>query len=216
MPRERDEVVESPQAMHRLTYGLCVCTVSEDGRQNGCIINTANQVASAPNLVSVSINKANLTCEMLKRTGRCNVSVLGEDAPFELFQRFGFQSGRDVDKFSGFDGYEVAANGIACVTHGTNAYLSLRVRQELDLGSHTLFVCEPEFMAVLADVPSATYAFYQEHIKPKPERVGTTPEGKTVWRCVVCGFEWVGEELPDDYVCPVCRHPKADFEKIVV
>ncbi len=205
------------KAMYKLSYGLFVCTVVRDGRANGCIINTAIQVASEPNRISVAINKANFTHDMVKETGACNISVISQDASFELFKHFGFQSGRDVDKFADYpkENYQQADNGIPYIVAGTNAYFSLKVVETVDLGSHTLFICEPTFMAVLSDVPSATYDYYQNNIKPKPEAVGTTPKGETVWRCRICGYEYVGEELPDDFICPICKHPKEDFEKVV-
>ena len=205
------------KAMYKLSYGLFVCTAVRDGRANGCIINTAIQVASEPNRISVAINKANFTHDMVKETGACNISVISQDASFELFKHFGFQSGRDVDKFADYpkENYQQADNGIPYIVTGTNAYFSLKVVETVDLGSHTLFICEPTFMTVLSDVPSVTYEYYQNNIKPKPEAVGTTPKGETVWRCRICGYEWVGEELPDDFICPICKHPKADFEKVV-
>ena len=208
-------VQESPKAMHKLTYGLFICTVVKDGKATGCIVNTAIQAASSPNTISLALNKANYTCEVLKETGVCNISVLSEKAPFELFQRFGFQSGRDVDKFDGLKDafYTVADNGIPYITQGTNACFLLKVEKQEDLGSHILFLCEPVSMSVLSNDPSCTYTYYQSNIKPKV--VGTTTDGKTIWRCMVCGFEWVGEELPEDYICPICKHPKEDFEKIV-
>ena len=111
--------------------------------------------------------------------------------------------------------YAVADNGIPYIVDGTNAYFSLNVEKEVDLGSHTLFICEPTFMTVLSDVASCTYEYYQSNIKPKPEKVGNTPEGETIWRCRICGYEYVGEELPDDFICPICKHGKVDFEKIM-
>ena len=205
------------KAMYKLSYGLFVCTAVRGGRANGCIINTAIQVASEPNRISVAINKANFTHDMVKETGACNISVISQDASFELFKHFGFQSGRDVDKFADYpkENYQQADNGIPYIVTGTNAYFSLKVVETVDLGSHTLFICEPTFMTVLSDVPSVTYEYYQNNIKPKPEAVGTTPKGETVWRCRICGYEWVGEELPDDFICPICKHPKPDFEKVV-
>lgn len=207
----------NPKAMYKLSYGLFVCTAVRDGRANGCIINTAIQVASEPNRISVAINKANFTHDMVKETGACNISVISQEASFDLFKHFGFQSGRDVDKFADYPtaNYEKADNGIPYITAGTNAYFSLKVVDAVDLGSHTLFICDPVFMTVLSDAGSCTYEFYQNNIKPKPEAVGTTPKGETVWRCRICGYEWVGEELPDDFICPICKHPKADFEKVV-
>ncbi len=206
------------KAMYKLSYGLFVCTAVRGEKKNGCIINTAAQVASEPNRISIAVNKSNYTHDMIKDTGVCNISVISQDAEFELFKHFGFQSGRDVDKFDDSfskEKYDIAENGIPFITSGTNAYFSLKVEKEMDLGSHTLFICEPTFMTVLSDTSSCTYEFYQNEIKPKPEAVGTTPKGETVWRCRICGYEWVGEELPDDFICPICKHPKADFEKIV-
>lgn len=209
---------ENPKAMYNLSYGLFVCTTVKGGKANGCIINTAIQAASVPNTITVAVNKANYTCDIIKETRLCNISVLSTDASFALFTRFGFQSGRDTDKFEGFSAssYEIAENGIPYITEGTNAYFSLKVRQEVDLGSHVLFVCEPVFMTVLSDKPSCTYAYYQSSIKPKskPRSDGTAAGEKTVWRCEVCGYEWVGEMLPDDFICPICKHPKEDFVKI--
>lgn len=206
------------KAMFKLSYGLFVCTAVRGDKKNGCIINTAVQVASEPNRISVAINKANFTHDMVKETGACNISVISREASFDLFKHFGFQSGKDVDKFDTSypeSDYAIAENGIPYITKGTNAYFSLKVEQTVDLGSHTLFICEPIFMTVLSDASSCTYEYYQNEIKPKPEKVGTTPTGETVWRCVVCGYEYVGEELPDDFICPVCKHGKADFEKVI-
>lgn len=204
------------KAMYKLSYGLFVCTTKLGDKVNGCITNTAIQVASEPNRISLAINKANLTHDMVKESGLCNISVLSNEAEFDMFKRFGFQSGRDVDKFADLSesDYKVATNGIPYITKGVNAMFSLKVEQTVDLGSHTLFICEPTDMEVLSDVSSCTYEYYQNNIKPKPQAVGTTPKGETVWRCTICGYEWVGEELPDDFICPICKHPKADFEKI--
>lgn len=206
------------KAMYKLSYGLFVCTAVKGEKKNGCIINTAIQVASDPNRISIAVNKANYTHDMIKETGRCNISVLSTEAKFDTFKHFGFQSGRDVDKFAADypeSAYAIADNGIPFIKEGTNAYFSLKVEKEVDLGSHTLFICEPEFMTVLSTASSCTYEFYQNNIKPKPEAVGTTPKGETIWRCRICGYEYVGEDLPDDFICPICRHGKEDFEKIV-
>lgn len=204
------------KAMYKLSYGLFVCTAVDGEKKNGCIINTAIQVASEPNRISVAVNKANFTHDMIKKTGACNISVISREASFDLFKRFGFQSGRDVNKFDGFapSSFDTAENGIPFITEGTNAYFSLKVESEVDLGSHTLFICEPTFMTVLSDAPSCTYEFYQSDIKPRPEKVGVTPAGETIWRCRICGYEYVGEDLPDDFICPICKHGKVDFEKI--
>lgn len=203
------------KAMFKLSYGLFVLTAREKEQDNGCIINTAMQVTAEPNRLSIAVNKANLTHDMLVRTGECTISVLSEDADFGLLQRFGFQSGKETDKFAGFNGMERGKNGIYYVTEGTNSYISAKVGQMLDLGSHTLFIAEVTDMEILSDVPSATYAYYQSNIKPKPENT-TAPSGKTIWRCTVCGYEYEGEELPEDYICPLCKHPASDFEKVIV
>ncbi len=205
------------KAMYKLSYGLFVCTAVKGEKKNGCIINTAIQVASDPNRISIAVNKTNYTHDMIIDTGLCNISVISQGATFDIFKRFGFQSGRDVDKFADFPthAYKTAENGIPYVTDGVNAYFSLKVEKTVDIGSHTLFICEPTAMEVISDRASCTYEYYQNNIKPKPEAVGTTPKGQTVWRCMICGYEYVGEELPDDFICPICKHPKDDFEKIV-
>lgn len=203
------------KAMYKLSYGLFVLTAKVGDKENGCITNTAIQVASEPNQISFAVNKANYTHDMVMDTKKCNISVISEAADFALFKHFGFQSGRDVDKFKDFTDCKYAENGIPYITKGTNAYFSIDVKQTVDLGSHTLFIGEPTAMEVLDAAASATYSYYQENIKPKPEAVGTTPKGETIWRCKICGYEYVGEELPDDFICPICKHPKADFEKVV-
>ncbi len=206
----------NPKAMYKLSYGLFVLTAKSDGKDNGCIINTAIQAASEPNQVSICVNKANFTHDMIMQSREFTVSIISEKADFSLFKRFGFASGRDTDKFAGFeDSVKRGANGLYYVTEGTNAYISVKVEKTEDLGSHTMFVGTITDMDVLSDNPSATYAYYFENIKPKPEAVGKTPEGQTVWRCRICGYEYVGEELPEDFICPICKHPASDFEKIV-
>lgn len=202
------------KAMYKLTYGLFVLTARQGGKDNGCIINTAIQVTSEPNQISIAINKANCTHDMIKQTGEFTISVLSEAADFSIFKRFGFQSGREVDKFDGFAGMKRGKNGIFYITEGTNAFFSLQVKKMEDLGSHTMFIGTITDMDVLSTEQSATYGYYQEHIKPKPEAVAKTADGQVVWRCRICGYEYVGEELPKDFICPVCKHPAADFEKI--
>lgn len=202
------------KAMFKLTYGLFVLTARHDGKDSGCIINTAGQVTAEPNRISVAVNKLNFTHDLVKQSGRLNVSTLSQEASFETFRHFGFQSGRDVDKFAGYGDCERSANGLYYVTAGTNSYISATVEQAIDLGTHTLFIAGVDDMAVLSDVPSTTYTYYQEHIKPKPE--APKAKGKTVWRCRICGYVYEGEELPADYICPLCKHPASDFEKIMV
>ncbi len=201
-------------AMYQLTYGLFVLTAADGGKDNGCIINTAGQVTSEPNRISIAVNKANYTHDMVLASRKFTVSVISEAADFGLFKRFGFQSGKDRDKFEGFAGCQRGSNGVLFVTEGTNAYISAQVEQTLDLGTHTLFIAAVTDMEVLCDISSATYGYYQSNIKPKPQNAGKTAGGKTVWRCSVCGYEYVGEELPADFICPLCKHPASDFEKV--
>ena len=202
------------KTMYNLTYGLFVLTSAFEGKDSGCIINTAGQVTSEPNRISIAVNNANFTRELVEGSGRFNISILSEKADFELFRHFGFQSGRDVDKFAGFADCKRSANGLYYITAGTNGYISASVEQKIDLGSHTLFIASVEDMEVLSDAASATYAYYQSAIKPKPDQ--SAAAGKTAWRCSICGYVYEGEELPADYTCPLCKHPASDFEKVTV
>lgn len=198
------------KALFKLSYGLFVLTARQDGKDNGCIINTAIQAADGK--VTIAVNKQNLTHDMIQATGAFTVSILSEKASYSLFQRFGFQSGRNADKLAGFDGWKRGDNGLAIITEGTNAFIAAKVEQTVDLGSHTLFVATIEDMEVLDSATSATYAFYHASIKPKP--APQPPREKTVWRCTVCGYIYEGDELPADFVCPWCKHPASDFERV--
>ena len=182
--------------MHKLSYGLYIVTTKDGEKANGCIVNTAIQAASTPNQLCICINKANYTHDMVLKTGVFNVSVLSKTALFPLYQRFGFQSGREVDKFADYTAYKNAENGVPYIIEGTNAYLAVKVSQTVDLGSHTMFIGEVTEMEVLSEEPSANYEYYQ-------------------WRCTICGYEYVGEELPEDFICPLCKHPASDFEKVI-
>lgn len=196
--------------MKKLTYGLFVLTARDGQKDNGCIINTAVQVASEPNTISISVNKANYTHDMILKTGKFNVSILSEEAQFETFKHFGFQSGRDVDKFAEVE-ISRADNGIAIIhNEQTNGYLSGKVIQSIDLGSHTLFIATVEDGEVWSDTPSTTYAYYFANIKPKPQ---PKPKQKG-WICTICGYIYEGEVLPDDFICPVCKHPASDFRPL--
>ena len=203
------------KAMYKLSYGLFVLTAKEGNKDNGCIINTAIQAASEPNQISICVNKANYTHDMIVRTGTFTVSVLTQNAEFRVFRQFGFQSGREVNKFDDYTACTRGRNGIFYITEGTNAYISVKVNKAVDLGSHTMFIGEITEMEVLSEAPSVTYEYYLEHIKPKPEAVGKTEDGQTIWRCIICGYEYVGAELPEDFICPICKHPASDFEKVI-
>lgn len=159
------------KAIYKLSYGLFVLTARESEKDNGCIINTAIQAASEPNQLSICVNKANYTHDMIERTGKFTVSVLSQNAQFELFKYFGFQSGRDTNKFESFRKCTRGENGIYYITEGTNAYISVTVNKTENLGSHTMFIGEITDMKVLSDFASVTYEYYQNNIKPKPEEV---------------------------------------------
>ena len=200
------------KVMYALSYGLFVLSARQGEKDNGCITNTAIQVTAEPNRIAIAVNKANYTHDMVLETGKFTLSVLSEEAKFELFQRFGFQSGRDVDKLADFQEHIARdGNGVVYVTQGTNAWLSCQVVSTMDLGTHTLFVADVLDGGVLSQAPSATYSYYQSHIKPKP----AAPAGessKKRWVCTVCGYVYEGEELPADFICPLCKHPASDFE----
>lgn len=203
------------KAMYKLSYGLFVLTAKEGEKDNGCIINTAIQAASTPNQMSICVNKANDTHDMIMRTGEFTVSVISQRASFDLFKHFGFQTGREVNKFADFTACDRGQNGIYYITEGTNAYISVKVDKTEDLGSHTMFIGEITDMEVLSGDASATYEYYMNYIKPKPQEAGKTEDGQTIWRCTICGYEYVGEELPEDFICPLCKHPASDFEKVI-
>lgn len=199
-----------PNAMFKLSYGLFVLTAKDGDKDNGCIINTAAQLTADPNRITIAVNKANYTHDMILKTGLFNVSILTNDAPFDIFKYYGFQSGRDVDKFPG-SGFPRSRNGLIFITGCTNAFLSGKVIEAHDYGTHTLFVAELTEAQVLSSAPSVTYAYYFDHIKPKPQKPAAK---KTGWVCKICGYVYEGEELPADFVCPLCKHGAADFEKL--
>lgn len=211
------QVSEVPQGevdantLFKLSYGLFVLTAKEGDKDNGCIVNTAVQLTDTPKRITISVNKANATHDMIKRTGVFNVSVLSTDASFQIFQHFGFQSGRDVDKFAGYESAERSANGLYYITEAANAVISGKVVESYDYGTHTLFVADVTEARIISDVPSVTYQYYFDHIKPKPQ---PTDEKKVGYVCKICGYVYEGEVLPADYICPLCKHGAEDFEKI--
>lgn len=199
-------------AMYNLTYGLFVVTTNVNGKDYGCIVNTGSQVAN-PNKITISVNKANYTCEMIQQSKTFTLSVLSESAVFDVFKHFGFQSGRNVDKFDGYNDVSRDAIGNVYLTKGTNAYLSVKVEQVVDLDSHMMFIGELVDGDVLSKEPSMTYAYYHANVKPKPQ-VKVEETKKTKWVCKICGYVYEGEELPEDFICPWCKHPASDFEKV--
>ena len=197
------------KAFYNLTYGLFLLTAREGERDNGCIINTAVQVANDPARISISVIKQNLTCEMILRTGQFNISAITNKADFELFKRFGMQSGRDVDKFADFTWTDRSENGLLYLTGPSNAFFSAKVTEYFDLGSHILFVAEVTDAQVLSQDPSCTYGYYQSDIKPRPQQVSSE---KKRWVCTICGYIYEGDEVPEDYLCPLCKHGKEYFK----
>lgn len=196
------------KAMFQLSYGLYVLTAKEGEKDNGCIINTAAQVTTTPNRITVAVNKQNLTHDMIRNTGIFNVSILDQTVKFFTFHNFGFQSGRNADKFADIP-VERGENGIYFLKENTSAYISGKIVQEIDLGTHTLFLADVTDAELLSGKESVTYAFYQANIKPQPAK--TEKKG---YRCRICGYVYEGDELPADYICPVCKHGASDFEKI--
>ena len=195
-------------ALFKLGYGLYVVTSNDGEKDNGLIVNTVTQLTDNPNRVAVNINKENYSHHIIKKTGVMNVNVLSVDAPFALFENFGFQSGRQADKFAHWKTYR-ADNGLPFLAQYINAFLSLQVEQYVDLGTHGMFICTVTEARVISDKPTMTYAYYQENVKPKPQT-----EGKKGFVCKICGYIYEGDTLPDDFVCPLCKHGAADFEPI--
>ncbi len=198
-----------PTAMFRLSYGLFVLSAQQAGKDNACIINTVTQVTTSPNRITIAVNKSNLTHDMISATGVFTVAVLSQEAPFELFRHFGFQSGRTADKYAGWAASRRAANGVLYPTACVNAYMAAKVADRWELETHTVFLAEVTEAAVLSDAPSMTYAFYHEQVKPKPQ-----PVKKKGYVCNVCGYVYEGETLPEDFVCPLCKHGAQDFSPI--
>lgn len=196
------------KAMFKLSYGLFVVTAREGDKDNGCITNTVQQVTVTPNRITVAVNKANYTCGMIERTRKFNVSILSESAAFDTFKHWGFQSGANVDKAVGIT-FSRAENGVIYVTEGVNAVLCAEVSQIIDLGTHLLFIADLSDAFVLNETASATYAYYHKNIKPAPQA-----QKKKGWVCTICGYIYEGETLPDDFICPLCKHPASDFKPL--
>lgn len=193
--------------MFKISYGLYVLTSKNDEKSNGCIVNTLQQVTTTPNRVSITVNKGNFTHDMIMDSKEFNISILSEKVTFDTFKHFGFQSGRDVDKFADYP-YETAENGIPYIKEGANSYLSGKVISTSDLGTHTMFIADVTGGEVLSDDPSVTYDYYHKNIKESPA------QKKKGWVCKICGYVYEGDPLPPDFVCPICKHGAADFEKL--
>lgn len=198
------------KAMFKLTYGLFVITAKEGEKDNGCIVNTVSQVTSSPNRISVAINKQNYTHDMIMATGIFNVSILTEKSTFATYKNFGFQSGRHVDKFEQIS-YVRAENGVVYIPEETNAVICANVVEKVDLGTHTLFIADVTDAIVLSEENSVTYDYYHKNIKEKPNKDENIKKG---WVCTICGYIYEGEELPADFICPLCKHGAQDFKRI--
>lgn len=195
-------------ALFRIGYGLYVVTSNDGKKDNGLIVNTVIQLTDTPNRVAVNINKANYSHHVIKQTGVLNVNCLSTEAPFSVFQQFGFQTGRSVDKFAG-QTVRRSDNGLVFLDKYINAFMSLKVEDYVDLGTHGMFICSVTEARVMSNQETMTYTYYQNNVKPKPET-----EGKKGFVCKVCGYIYEGDELPADYICPLCKHGAADFEPI--
>jgi Conserved protein/domain typically associated with flavoprotein oxygenases, DIM6/NTAB family len=197
------------KALQKIQYGLFVLSCQQDGKDNACIVNTVVQVTSSPMCIAVTVNKQNLTHDMIAATNKFNVSIIDVTAPFEIFSRFGFQSGRTADKFAGFTGAVRTGNGLMRLTDHACAFISGWVISSVDLGTHTMFIARVADCEVLSDKEAMTYNYYHANVKPKPEA-----SVKKGFRCKICGYIYEGEELPPDFVCPLCKHGAEDFERI--
>ena len=195
-------------ALFHIGYGLYVVTSNDGKRDNGLIVNTVTQVTNTPNRIAVTINKSNYSHDVIKKTGIMNINCLSTDAPFKVFETFGFQSGRDVDKFADAAPFH-SDNGLAFLPRYINAFLSLKVEQYVDLGTHGMFICGITESRVISDLETMTYTYYQNNVKPQPDAAG-----KKGFVCKICGYIYEGDVLPDDFICPLCKHGVADFEPL--
>ena len=207
MPEEKQDT----NPLFKINYGLFLLSVKTDNKDNGCIINTVNQVAENPKLITVSVNKKNYTHDILLKTKAFNVSILTEETPFSVFERFGYHSGKDTDKFNEFQYAEKAENGILRLNKYANSYISAKVVSTLDCGTHTLFTAEIEEAKVISNAPSVSYTYYLENIKPAVKQPEEHIEG---YVCKICGYIYKGKEIPKDFICPICKHGVEDFEKL--
>lgn len=195
-------------ALFNIGYGLYVVTSNDGKKDNGLIVNTVSQVTNSPNRIAVTINKDNYSHHVIKQTGKMNINCLSVDAPFSVFENFGFRSGRNVDKFEGSEPLR-SDNGLAFLPRYINSFMSLKVEQYVDLDTHGMFICSVTEARVISDVETMTYTYYQKNVKPRPQT-----EGKKGFVCKVCGYIYEGDELPEDFICPLCKHGAADFEPI--
>lgn len=198
------------KAMYKISYGLFLLSATDGKKDNGCITNTVQQITTTPNRITVCVNKLNYTHEIIEKTGIFNVSTLITETPFEIFKNFGYQSGRIIDKFATCDCKERSDNGLIYASQYSNSFISAKIFTTVDVGTHTMFVADVTDGAVISDKPSVTYEYYLKNIKPAPTETKITKG----YRCKICGYIYEGEPLPPDFICPVCKHGAADFEKL--
>lgn len=198
------------KALFNIGYGLYVVTTNDGVRDNGLIVNTVCQLTSTPERVAVTVNKSNYSHDTIKRTGKMNVNCLTVEAPFKVFEAFGFKSGRDTDKFEGCSPLR-SDNGLVVLPKYINSYMSLSVVDYVDLGTHGMFICELTEAKVISDIETMSYTYYHKNVKPKPQ---PKEEKKVGWVCTICGYVHDEAELPDDFVCPICKHGREVFEPI--
>ena len=203
------EFIVDTKSLFNIGYGLYVLTANNENKDNGCIINTVMQITSEPLQIAICVNKMNYTNEMIKKSQKFNISILTTDTDFETFKNFGYRSGKNCNKFESFNDTLRSENGLLYITKNTNSYISAKVVQETEFKTHTMFIATVTDAKCLSDKPTVTYDYYQNNIKPKPKQTE-----KTGWRCKICGYVYEGEILPEDYICPLCKHGAIDFEKI--
>jgi len=203
----QDDFID-PTALFNIGYGLYVVTSNDGTKDNGLIVNTVTQVTNTPNRVAVTVNKLNHSCDMIAKSGKLNISTLSQEAPFGIFERFGFQSGRDTDKFAGFDHVQRSSNGLLFLDKYANAYISCKVISQVDLDTHIMFICDVTQCVNLNKVETMSYTYYLQNVKPKPDAA------KKGHVCKICGYIYEGEDLPEDFICPLCKHGAADFEPL--
>ena len=202
--------MKNKKIMNKINCGLFVLTARDGEKDNGCIINTVMQVTSTPNRITISVNKGNYTHDIIQKPGVFNVSILNEDSKFATYQNFGFQSGREADKFEQIE-YARSENGLIYLTAETNGYISAKVLYQINLDTHTLFIAEVTDGDVLSEVEPVTYSFYHKSIKPAAPKADEKKKG---WVCTICGYIYEGEVLPPDFVCPICKHGADDFRPL--
>ena len=195
-------------ALFKIGYGLYVVTSNDGKKDNGLIVNTVTQLTDTPERVGVTINKSNYSHDIIKETGILNVNCLSTEAPFSVFEKYGFASGRDTHKMADVD-VKRTENGLAVLPQYINAYISLKVADYVDLDTHGMFICTVEEAEVVSDAETMTYSYYHSNVKPKPQ-----PPKKTGYVCKICGYVYEGDPLPEDFICPLCKHGAADFERI--